>query len=71
MVSLLLVLGPDGKSFRVFLSRIDGRDAEFFLQADSKDWMLVDSLRPPANGIFKAAPFPAPRRENVSTESPL
>lgn len=40
---LLLVLGPDGKSFRVFVSRIDGRDAEFFLQADSKDWMLLDS----------------------------
>jgi hypothetical protein len=30
---LLLVLGPDGKSFRVFVSRIDGEDAEFFLQA--------------------------------------
>ncbi len=29
---LLLVLGPDGKSFRVFVSRIDGKDAEFFLQ---------------------------------------
>ncbi len=32
---LLLVLGPDGKSFRVFVSRIDGHDAEFFLQADA------------------------------------
>jgi hypothetical protein len=30
---LLLVLGPDGKSFRVFVSRVDGHDAEFFLQA--------------------------------------
>jgi len=48
---LLLVLGPDGKSFRVFLSRIDGQDAEFFLQADSsadpaaekKDWTLLDA----------------------------
>jgi hypothetical protein len=40
---LLLVLGPDGKSFRVFLSRIDGHDAEFFLQADSKDWTLLDT----------------------------
>ena len=29
---LLIVLGPDGKSFRAFVSRIDGRDAEFFLQ---------------------------------------
>ncbi len=48
---LLLVLGPDGKSFRVFLSRIDGKDAEFFLQskssadppAEKKDWTLLDT----------------------------
>ena len=47
---LLLALGPDGKSFRVFVSRIDGRDAEFFLQGDDagnagkKDWTLLDTL---------------------------
>jgi hypothetical protein len=49
---LLLVLGPDGKSFRVFVSRIDGRDAEFFLQTNSssdaknenKAWTLLDTL---------------------------
>jgi hypothetical protein len=49
---LLLVLGPDGKSFRVFVSRIDGHDAEFFLQTNSsadaqpekKDWTLLDTL---------------------------
>ena len=43
---LLLVLGPDGKSFRVFVARIDGRDAEFFLKADTpenKDWALLDT----------------------------
>ena len=53
---LLLVLGPDGKSFRVFLSRIAGHDAEFFLQSNAKaeaqtgkssdvrkDWMLLDA----------------------------
>jgi hypothetical protein len=51
---LLLVLGPDGKSFRVFVSRIDGCDAEFFLQSDSnapaddklageKEWNLLDT----------------------------
>ena len=40
---LLLALGPDGKSFRVFISRVDGRDAEFFLKADSKDWTLLDA----------------------------
>jgi hypothetical protein len=47
---LLLVLGPDGKSFRVFVARIDGRDAEFFLQTDTgaatestKGWTLIDT----------------------------
>lgn len=54
---LLLVLGPDGKSFRVFVARIDGKDSEFFLQtntsadapadknvsADKKDWALLDT----------------------------
>ena len=45
---VLLVLGADGKSFRVFVSRIDGRDAEFFLRApesatDSNQWNLVDA----------------------------
>jgi len=47
---LLLALGPDGKSFRVFVSRLDGQDAEFFLRttpgaaSDSKsDWALLDT----------------------------
>ena len=30
---LLIAVGPDGKSFRVFVRRIDGNDAEFFLKA--------------------------------------
>ena len=34
---LLIAVGPDGKSFRVFISRIDGQDAEFFLQGESED----------------------------------
>jgi hypothetical protein len=39
----LLVVGPDGKSFRTFVSRVDDKDAEFFLKADTKDWVLLDS----------------------------
>ena len=31
---LLVAIGPDGKSFRVFVSRIDGKDVEFFLKGD-------------------------------------
>ncbi len=33
---LLVAVGPDGKSFRVFISRIDGKDAEFFLKGDAE-----------------------------------
>ena len=50
---LLIVVGPDGKSFRVFISRVDGKDAEFFLKGESegdaktappatKAWTLID-----------------------------
>lgn len=53
---LLLVLGPDGKSFRVFVSRVDESESEFFLRTDttptdtssgkgsseSKSWSLID-----------------------------
>ena len=31
---LLIAVGPDGKSFRVFVSQIDGKDAEFFLKGE-------------------------------------
>ena len=47
-VPLLIAVGPDGKSFRVFKSRIDGRDAEFFLKGESE-------------GDTKAAPKAAPK----------
>ena len=33
---ILIAVGPDGKSFRVFVSRIDGKDAEFFLKGDNE-----------------------------------
>jgi len=49
--ALLLALGPDGKSFRVFRRRIERKDAEFFLQqnlsgdptAPGKSWSLLDT----------------------------
>ena len=31
---LLVAVGPDGKSFRVFVSRVDGKDTEFYLKQD-------------------------------------
>ena len=34
---LLIAVAPDKKSLRVFVSRIDGRDAEFFLKGEPED----------------------------------
>ena len=34
---LLIVVGADGKSFRVFVSQIDGKEAEFFLKGEPEN----------------------------------
>jgi hypothetical protein len=41
---LLLVVGPDAKSVRVFISRIDGADVEFFRKAGTTEWAMMDSV---------------------------
>ena len=41
---LLLVVGPDSKSVRVFASRVDGADVEFFRKAGTTEWALMDSV---------------------------
>jgi hypothetical protein len=35
-IPLLVAVGPDGKSFRVFVTRIDGKDTEFFLKGETE-----------------------------------
>jgi Protein of unknown function (DUF3179) len=42
-VPLLVAVGPDGKSFRVFKSQIDGKDAEFFLKGDAEGETKTDT----------------------------
>ena len=42
---LLVAVGPDGKSFRVFVGRIDGKDAEFFLKGEN-DGETKDEAKP-------------------------
>jgi len=49
---LLVVVGPDGKSFRVFISRIDGKDAEFFLKGEESEPAAATS----ANASTKTKP---------------
>ena len=40
---LVIVVGPDGKSLRAFVSRAGGAAVEFFQLAPGSDWTLVDS----------------------------
>jgi hypothetical protein len=35
-VPVLVAVGPDGKSFRAFVSRVDGKDDEFFLKGEAE-----------------------------------
>lgn len=53
---LLLAVGPDGKSFRAFVSRIDGKDAEFFLKGEEQS----DTSQKGAPGSAAQTPGPAP-----------
>ena len=40
---ILVIAGPDGKSVRAFLSRIDDADVELFRKTDTKELVMVDS----------------------------
>jgi Protein of unknown function (DUF3179) len=53
---LLLVLGPDGKSFRVFVSRVNGQDAEFFLQTNGANRMAASPVDENGKGNFDDKP---------------
>jgi hypothetical protein len=62
---LLVAVGPDGKSFRVFVSRIDGKDTEFFLKQEptpaketdvpKKDVAKTEATKPQTEKTAKAA----------------
>jgi len=41
---VLLVVGPDTKSVRVFVSRVDGAEVEFFRKAGTTEWAMMDSV---------------------------
>lgn len=40
---VLLLVGPDGKSIRAFISRLNGADLEFFKKNQGSGWGLIDS----------------------------
>jgi hypothetical protein len=52
---VLLAVGPDGKSFRVFVSRIDGKDSEFFLKGESEVESPTDRAASPVPGAREVA----------------
>jgi Protein of unknown function (DUF3179) len=57
---ILVVVGPDGKSFRAFISRIDDQDAEFFLKGETESPEVAVSHKiDAAAGSKGAATLPA------------
>ena len=40
---IVVIAGPDGKSVRAFLSRIDDADVELFRKTSTKEFVMVDS----------------------------
>ena len=70
---LVLVVAPDHKSFRVFVSRIDGKDAEFFLKGEIEgDAPLSSNTNGPTSRPEAVEAAPGPRtsaQEAVAAES--
>jgi len=76
---LLLAVAPDGKSFRVFISRIDGKDTEFFLKPAemSPDAKLTAASAanssagvPPAVGGTSRPPADKPPQSATKSDPP-
>lgn len=67
---ILIAVGPDGKSFRVFMSRIEGKDSEFFLKGDSESSTSPSSLDPEGNA-GQSTPGGASAAAKGEAKSPL
>jgi ribosomal protein L12E/L44/L45/RPP1/RPP2 len=57
---LLVAVGPDSKSFRVFISRVDGKDAEFFLKGETESLTAATAKTAPP-GAAKPEASDAPK----------
>jgi len=65
---LLLAVGPDGKSFRVFVSRIEGKDTEFFLKGEEANDNRSAGV-PPAVARASRPRLPDPAKKSPPTWS--
>ena len=57
---ILIAVAPDKKSFRVFLARIDGKDAEFFLKGEAEASAETAADPPPKAEAPKAEKSSSP-----------
>ena len=60
---LLVVVGPDNKSFRVFVSRIDGKDVEFYQKGEGEASVTTGKTEP------AAAPVKVEAQDKSSTSA--
>jgi hypothetical protein len=67
---LLLVVGPDGKSFRAFISRIDGKEAEFFLKGEPDTAPENSAAAPPVAEASGTRPSSSAQTPGVASPKP-
>jgi hypothetical protein len=72
---LLVAVGADEKSFRVFVSRIDGKDAEFFLKGEAAETSGVSPAArsaavPPAVAGAASPNTPQPQQSAAKANAP-
>jgi len=67
---VLIVVGPDRKSFRVFVSRIDGQDSEFFLKDESEPAQSTGSASVPPAVAGASRPRSGQPEPNPPASSP-
>jgi len=70
---LVIAVAPDGTSFRVFIARIDGKDAEFFLKRDAPESATQPSVpaSDPNQGSAAVPPASAPDTASAPPKSNL
>jgi hypothetical protein len=70
---LLVAVAPDKKSFRVFVSQVDGKDAEFFLKGEAEDEANASKSStgvPPALAGVASPSTPQPAQTVAKSDPP-
>jgi uncharacterized protein DUF3179 len=67
-IPMLIAVGPDGKSFRAFISRVDGKDTEFFLKREDPSVTRPAQPKAEADAAAQASAKPDSKADPQSAQ---